>query len=486
MNANRTTVMPGPGRGPGTATRSTRSAGREFKALGWLARHPVFVVVPTLIGWGGAQWGWLPIGLAVAGLVLTVLVWGRAHPASFDRCAAPRLRTIWRRWTAYRGGRWRALMDDCDLAREHRRTGAIAYPTIRRVRSESPSIDLLRVSMVRGQDMRAWTDRLPALTEALCAERVAITRHRPGVLAVVVERRMPFTELIDATPMPDTAAEVDLYAIVIGEDEYGQPFTLRVRGKHLLAVGGSGAGKSGLMWNPLRGIAPMIRDGYVRVWMVDLKGGTETELGEPAFHRWATSMADAIELLTQFRDSMKDRQTWMKANKLRTCPITQETPLEILVIDELAMLTAYGDRALVREALRLLAEIMTQGRAADHTVWAYVQEPSKDVVDVRDLFNARLCLGVNAASHVDMALGDGTRDRGALADEIPGDDEHAGIGFAINGRTRMPVRFRAGLVEDHEIAEFAEFCASPFTVPGEVVPFPRTEHDSTYGQEYVS
>ena len=85
------------------------------------------------------------------------------------------------------------------------------------------------------------------------------------------------------------------------------------------------------------------------------------------------------------------------------------------------MLTAYGDRSDVREALRLLAEIMTQGRAPASRVIGYIQEPSKDIVDVRDLFTTRVCLGVTTASHVDMVLGDGARDRGALADEIPGD-----------------------------------------------------------------
>ena len=102
------------------------------------------------------------------------------------------------------------------------------------------------------------------------------------------------------------------------------------------------------------------------------------------------------------------------------------------------MATAYGDRSLVREALRLLAEILTQGRAADCSVMAFVQEPSKDVVDVRDLFTTKICLGVTAAVHVDMALGDGARDKGALADEIPGDPEHAGIGFAIAPGSRLP------------------------------------------------
>jgi S-DNA-T family DNA segregation ATPase FtsK/SpoIIIE len=132
------------------------------------------------------------------------------------------------------------------------------------------------------------------------------------------------------------------------------------------------------------------------------------------------------------------------------------------------MLTAYGDRSGVREALRLLAEILTQGRAADHLVMAYVQEPSKDVVDVRDLFTTKICLGVTAASHVDMVLGDGARDRGALADQIPGDEAHAGIGFVIDAGSRLPVRFRAGWVTDDEIDELVIRC-TPAGRIGDVV-----------------
>ena len=89
----------------------------------------------------------------------------------------------------------------------------------------------------------------------------------------------------------------------------------------------------------------------------------------------------------------------------------------------------------------------------------YVQEPTKDVVDVRELFDTRICLGVTAASHVDMALGDGARDRGALADEIPGDPDHAGIGFVIDTGSRLPVRFRAGWVTDADIDDLAARCA---------------------------
>ncbi|MFC4949039.1 FtsK/SpoIIIE domain-containing protein [Pseudonocardia sp. GCM10023141] len=472
--------MPGPR--SGTPARTTRSAGREFLALAWLARHPQFVLMPAALAYGLIAAGWLLVTCVVAALVGVTVGWHRAHPPSFDRYAAPRLRTWWRRWTVYRGRRWRALLDECDLSKEQRRTGNVVYPALTRVRSVTPSIDTARVRIAPGQDLQMWTDRLPALTEALCAHRIGLSRVRPGTVMLIIERHMPFTSPIDATPMPDTAAEVDLHAVVIGEDEYGQPFPIRVRGKHILGVGATGAGKSGFIWDPLRGMAPAIRDGYVRIWMIDLKGGTETERGQAAFHRWATTMDQAVALVTEFRDSMTERQAWMRANRVRTCPVTPQTPINILVVDEYAMLSAYGDKTAVRTAMALLGEVMTQGRAADHTVWAFLQEPTKDIIDNRDLFNYRLCLGVTTAAHVDMVLGEGARDRGALADEIPGDPQHSGIGFAINPGSRAPVRFRLGWVEDHEIDDFARFCTpppAPTVINGEVVPFRKTTTTDT-------
>jgi S-DNA-T family DNA segregation ATPase FtsK/SpoIIIE len=97
-----------------------------------------------------------------------------------------------------------------------------------------------------------------------------------------------------------------------------------------------------------------------------------------------------------------------------------------------------------------------------------VQEPSKDIVDVRELFTTRICLGVTAASHVDMVLGDGARERGALADEIPGDEAHTGIGFVIDQGSRLPVRFRAAYVADEEIDELVTRCAA-WVRPGDVI-----------------
>jgi hypothetical protein len=55
---------------------------------------------------------------------------------------------------------------------------------------------------------------------------------------------MPFPHVIDAAPIPASSADVDLCALDVGDNERGEPFTIRVRGKHLLVVGASGAGRA--------------------------------------------------------------------------------------------------------------------------------------------------------------------------------------------------------------------------------------------------
>jgi S-DNA-T family DNA segregation ATPase FtsK/SpoIIIE len=313
---------------------------------------------------------------------------------------------------------------------------------------------------------------------ALFAHRVAIAKVRPAVLAVVVEREMPFGHVVPAPDIPADPREVDPSGLDVGDDEHGNPFRLGLLAKHVFIAGASGAGKGSLLWSPLRAIGPMIPAGLVRVSMIDLKGGAETARGRALFARYATTMADALDLLTEVRDAMKARQEHLRRSRTRKLAVSSEWPLELVMVDEMAMLTAYGDRGDVREALRLLAEILTQGRACLVSVIGYVQEPSKDIVDVRELFTTRICLGVSAASHVDMVLGDGARERGALADEIPGDEAHAGIGFVIDSGSRLPVRFRAAYVADEEIDELVTRCAT-WARPGDVIDLAkrRDRHD---------
>jgi S-DNA-T family DNA segregation ATPase FtsK/SpoIIIE len=434
---------------------SRRQTGVEWKAALWLARHPGAAAVPAAVGVGVTELGAATVGGMLGGAALGLGGWYRAHPDSFDALAAYRLRSWRRRWLSpYAGPRWQDALISCDLAPTHRRTGAIRVPRLLRVRSYSPTIDTLWVRLVPGQHAKQFEARAGELAEALRAERVAVERVKPMVIALVVEREDPFTEIVDAPDLPWDSELVDLRAVPLGEDEYGAVWSEPLIGQHWFVAGATGSGKGSLAHAPLRAVAPMIRDGLVRPWLVDPKR-MELAKAQPLAHRYAAEPDDCVELATQFVEDMQATQRRLAAQGARKFTPTRETPLNLLVMDELAALMAFGDHA--RTWRRLLTEIGTQGRATGHSMLGYVQEPSKDTVPVRDLFTVRVCLRVTATPHVDMALGENARLRGALADEIPNVPETAGIGFKVRQRSRVPMRVRAGWVDDAQIAETNQF-----------------------------
>ncbi|MFU8855296.1 cell division protein FtsK, partial [Micromonospora sp. SL1-18] len=112
---------------------------------------------------------------------------------------------------------------------------------------------------------------------------------------------------------------------------------------------------------------------------------------------------------------------------------TPDEPLIVLVIDELANLTAYlTDRQLKDRIKAALSILLSQGRAVGVHVVAAIQDPRKEVLPFRDLFPTRIGLRLAEAAQVDLVLGEGMRDRGALCDRIP--QGLPGVGFvAIDG-----------------------------------------------------
>lgn len=439
--------------------KDPRRKGIEWRAAGWMARHPGMTAAPVALGTSMVELGPVTTAGVLAGIGAAGLSWYRGHPRSFDRYAAPWLRAFRHRWVRYVGRRWRGIMIDCEFGRENRRTGHIEVPRLLRVRSASPSIDTLYVKVLRGQSLKRFQDAQDELAMALRADALGITKVKPGVIALTVVRGNPFTEIVPPAEIPADAADVDLSALYMGEDEYGNDWTEPlIGGHHLLVCGATGSGKDSLIWNPLLAMGPAIRDGLVQVDFLDLKGGMTAGTHRQLFHRYADEPDEGLEVIEAFRDDMKATQRYLAAEGLRNFTVSHETPFRLLMIDELAMMTALGNPSITRAAVKLMAEVMTQGRAPGFGLCAYVQEPTKDVVPIRDLFTSRVCLRTTAENHPDMVLGDGMRQRGALADEIPADADHAGIGFRVDKYTRRPVRVRAGYPTDEDITELVRTC----------------------------
>lgn len=461
------------GSGLSASSSGSRVAGWEWRTAYWLARHPGVSASAGLVSAGLVEAGPTVMGAVAAGAAAGVAAWSRAHPASFDVLAAPVVRSQVRRWTAYAGPRWSRVMADCELTRLDRRSGRVLVPRVLRVRAASASVETVIVRVLRGQSASVFTDRAEALADALRVERVAVMRHRPGVVAVTVERRLPFTSVVPAPDIPASLGEVDLAALEVGDTETGAPWLVSAF-THRLVAGATGAGKASLVWSPLRSMGPAIREGLVRLWCIDLKGGMETELGAGLFTHRATDFEAAVGLVEAFRDRMRVKQDRARESGTRGFSPSVGNPLDLLVIDEAAMLTALGDPTRVRQVTRVLAEVLTQGRATGSVVWAYLQDPGKDILPVRDLFPERVCLRVTSSVHVDMVLGEDARKFGALADQIPPGEEFAGIGYVVGRRTRRPLRVRAAWVNDSEITELVRDCAPSASVMAPVVALPRS------------
>ncbi|WP_344167680.1 FtsK/SpoIIIE domain-containing protein [Pilimelia columellifera] len=354
------------------------------------------------------------------------------------------------------------MTEACNLVTVNRKTERINVPRIIRVRSHSPSTETVYVRLLLGQTPKLWEEATEALAVALKAERVGVERVRPQIIALIVQRSEPFTQVIIPPDIPADADTVSLGSVYLGETEHDTDWHAPLIGQHWLIAGATGSGKNSVTWMALRACAPLIRDGLVRVHVINPKG-TELNALRPVSYRYAEADTDIVDVLGSFWETMQARKKVLADQGRRTFEMSRETPLDVLVIDELGAVTGYGDRSLTRGAQAVLPLILSQARALGGSVIGALQEPTKDVIPQRDLFSLRVCLRATSAGHVDMVLGDDMRRRGALADEIPNVPDSAGIGFVVKQRSRTPMRVRAAYCDDNDIADLVRVAGWPHT-----------------------
>jgi DNA segregation ATPase FtsK/SpoIIIE, S-DNA-T family len=135
----------------------------------------------------------------------------------------------------------------------------------------------------------------------------------------------------------------------------------------------------------------------------------------------------------------------------------------VVLVDEVAFLTAYqADRKLRDRTLAALATLTTQGRAAGYCVVAALQDPRKEVLNIRNLFPDKIALRLDEPAQVDLVLGDGAHDRGARCEDISSDPATgAGVGYVRLESCPDPVRVRAAYVSDADIAEMTAVVMLP-------------------------
>lgn len=412
---------------------------------GWLIRDPGTAGTILLSWWLVAWLGAGGFAATVVVIVAGVMLWRRLHVASYRRLLVSRWRGVW----VYRRC-WQPAMHTCGLSVST--NGREYLPRLRRVVAGEHS-DLVTVDMLSGQAPAQFEASTSQLAHTFSALRCRVVVDRPGRIVLEFTHGDPLTETVtvfDAEPDPD------LERLPIGRRQDGTPWTHRLIGTHLLVAGATGSGKGSVVWSLIRSMGWAIRERTVEVWAIDPKGGMELNPGAGLFTRFAyADPASMVELLEDAVEHMRDRAERLRLSGLRSHTPSVADPLVVVVVDEMAALTAYcGDRELKKRAESALQLLLSQGRAPGVLVVAAVQDPGKDVVGFRDLFPSRVALWLLEDVQVDMVLGRAARQRGAECDQIP--PSMPGVGYVVMEGVREPVRVRASFVSDDDLTRMVK------------------------------
>jgi DNA segregation ATPase FtsK/SpoIIIE, S-DNA-T family len=344
--------------------------------------------------------------------------------------------------------------------------GRIILPVIGKVQS-TRYVDRVHVRLVSGQSAAQVADVADNLAHGFGALLCRVRTAKSGAVLLEFVRRDALAQVVAAVPIRPYP---DLRSLEVGRCEDGLPWLVRLHGTHVLIAGATGAGKASLLWGLVRAMSPLMHDGLVRVLAADPKL-MELAFGRIIFDTHGDYAADPAAIAGMLERAVADMlaRAARFAGRQRDHTPTVADPFTVVLVDEVAFLTAYQpDRKLRERIMNSLATLTTQGRAVGYCVVAALQDPRKEVLTIRNLFPDRIAMRLDEPEQVDMVLGDGARDRGAACELISSNPSTgAGVAFVRLESDPDPVRVRAGWVSDTAIADLAAACY-PDTVPLEL------------------
>ena len=200
----------------------------------------------------------------------------------------------------------------------------------------------------RPGDRSGWSPGQSAADFANCAENLAhgfgallcrVRTARSGAVVLEFIRRDALAALVPALPIPD---HPDLKALPVGRREDGLPWLVKLHGTHVLIAGATGAGKASLLWGLVRAMFPLMQDGLVRILAADPKL-MELAYGRVIFDSYGAYAADPAAIAAMLDQAVADMQdrAGRFAGRQRDHTPTIEDPFTVVLVDEVAFLTAY-------------------------------------------------------------------------------------------------------------------------------------------------
>ena len=432
------------------AVQLARLLGRLVR-LAW--RHPVAAGILAVAAVIWLKLGWVVLVALVVAVIAMLVICRWFWPVWFARWVTRPARGAWRGWRYRR--RWAGVMAIAGVAPWYR--GQVILPVPGKV-TATRYVDRVPVRLVSGQSAADFAKCADNLAQGFGAMLCRIRSARSGRVVLEFVRRDALAAVIPALLIPGNP---DLKALPVGRREDGLPWLVRLHGTHVLIAGATGAGKASLLWGLVRAMFPVMQQGLVRVLAADPKL-MELAYGRVIFESYGAYAADPAAIAVMLDAAvagMQDRARRFAGHR-RTHQPTVADPFTVVLVDEVAFLTAYQpDRNLKARIMSALATLTTQGRALGYSVVAALQDPRKDVLTIRNLFPDRIAMRLDEPEQVDMVLGDGARDRGAACELIPADPAiGAGVAFVRLESDPDPVRVRAGWVTDADIRDLTDAC----------------------------
>jgi S-DNA-T family DNA segregation ATPase FtsK/SpoIIIE len=244
--------------------------------------------------------------------------------------------------------------------------------------------------------------------------------------------------------------------VEIGRYATGAPMCVDVAQLHTLISGLSGSGKSSTLRALLVGAA---RDPTLALVLLDVKR-VEFAVWRPRASVVAVDHDHISAVLGDLATLIDDRYRQLDDEGANAWEPTVARPGVLVAIDELAGLTASGDRDRDRDNTYALRHVLERGRAAGVITTAAIQRPSAEVLptSIRDLFACRILHALADSVSVQMAAGGGAQS--TPAHTIPVGPRSAGLAYVLLDGERIGQAARSYWVSPEAAAQVAQRTAT--------------------------
>lgn len=360
----------------------------------------------------------------------------------------------------------------------------VAYPELKNIRGNWKAWTA-EVRFFDGQTIDDYNKNAPAFALAynvpFCTfdldEESGLIRVRAGRVPVPEPYEYPVEPVTVPAALPASDLRAVLRAVPMAKDINGNPWYLPIEGNHVLIVGRTGAGKNSWTWTLVFGLAQARRAGLVRLWGLDPKR-VELAFGRDWWDEYADTAEDMVALLEKAVDGLLERNKQIQGKARRFTP-SLETPLNVIVIDELAYLSAAVEKKMHERAQRAMRTILWLGRATGFSLVGASQSPLKEVLAERDYYPTKVAMAMEAPM-VDLVLGEGAHENGAYCERIPLREAGAGCAFVKEEMSNKALLVRAAWCSDEAIRMML---ANPQAFGVQVKDESKGRYEQGYGQQ---